>query len=214
MDKKKIFEGLMLYLKLRYKNEPILLDYKMINTQIDDKDFGSSKIPSNFVDFIEIIIYDNIDEIRDESYSEVSDWYRLNVELDQTKGEIRFTSESYEYEENPSEYGDETSEEEKEILNDLGITSISVKYDGYGDSGDIEDTGETNNGDTVTISDSLLTVLYNRLSDAYGGWENNEGSYGTIDMTNDEITIGHIWKEEVLMETPLDLVITKDDLLA
>lgn len=212
MNKKKLFEGLMLYLKLRYKNEPITVDYQMINTQIDDRDFGSYVIPQNFMDFIDTIIYDNVDEISNESYSEVSDWYRLYLEINQVEGYIKFTSECYEYDESPDQYHDNTNDEEREVLNDLGVTSVTVKYDGYGDSGDIEEVGLDQNAEEIDISTDLLNAFYDRLESAYGGWENNEGAYGTITIDTNDVSIDHIWKDEVLQETPLDLVITKDDL--
>ena len=53
MDKKKLFEGLMLYLKLRYKDEnDIQIRYLMVGGQIDNTDTEGYTIPSNFLGFL------------------------------------------------------------------------------------------------------------------------------------------------------------------
>jgi hypothetical protein len=213
MDKKKLFEGLMLYFKLRYKGDNnILIRYSMVGGQIDDTDTESYTIPHNLLGFLETIIYDNIEKIRDESYSEISDYYSLYLNIETTNKRLVFTSESYEVDESPSEYNGKLSETEKEIIKNSGINQLSIDYSGYGDSGDIESSYFDENGDSQQIPNDIEDILYRVLEDAYGGWEINDGSYGTININSDGVFIEHNWKEEVLKETPLNLVITKDDI--
>jgi len=213
MDKKKLFEGLMLYLKLRYKDESdIQIKYNMVGGTIDDTDTDGYTIPTNFLGFLESIIYDNIEEIRDESYSEVSDYYSLYLTIEITNKRLVFTSECYEVVETPSEYNVPLSETEMEIIADTGLNQLSVDYSGYGDSGEIESTYMDENGDHQDIPTRIEDILYRVLEDAYGGWEINEGSYGTINIEDGEVFIEHVWKEEELSETPLNLIITKEDL--
>ena len=70
---------------------------------------------------------------------------------------------------------------------------ITVKYEGYGDSGGIEERPENLPRD---VEDFLWEVLWNREA----GFENNEGGYGHIhwDVTADVITINHV---EYITET-------------
>ena len=213
MDKKKLFEGLMLYLKLRYKDEnDIQIRYLMVGGQIDNTDTEGYTIPSNFLGFLEGIIYDNIEKIRDESYSEVSDYYYVYLNIETTNKQLVFTSESYEMSETPSEYSVPLSETEMEIVRNSGVNQLAIDYSGYGDSGSIESSYVDENGDYLDIPTEIEDILYRVLEDAYGGWEINDGSYGTINIEDGEVSITHVWKEEELSETPLNLVITKDDI--
>lgn len=213
MDKKKLFEGLMLYLKLRYKDESdIQIRYSMVGGTIDNTDTEGYTIPSNFLGFLESIIYDNIEKIRDESYSEVSDYYYVYLNIETTNKRLVLTSESYEMSEDPSEYSAPLSETEMEIVRNSGVNQLATDYSGYGDSGSIESSYVDENGDYLDIPTQIEDILYRVLEDAYGGWEINDGSYGTINIEDGEVSITHVWKEEVLQETLLNLVITKDDI--
>ena len=213
MDNKKLFEGLMLYLKLRYKDEnDIQIRYLMVGGQIDNTDTEGYTIPSNLLGFLEGIIYDNIEKIRDESYSEVSDYYYVYLNIETTNKQLVFTSESYEMSETPSEYSVPLSETEMEIVRNSGVNQLAIDYSGYGDSGSIESSYVDENGDYLDIPTQIEDILYRVLEDAYGGWEINDGSYGTINIEDGEVSITHVWKEEELSETPLNLVITKDDI--
>ena len=80
-------------------------------------------------------------------------------------------------------------------LRALGISEITAEYEGYGDSGNVEDV-------TVQPADvKLLEPLATEVGDfawslAYHhhpGFENNEGGYGTLtwDITGDSITLDH-----------------------
>lgn len=213
MDKKKLFEGLMLYLKLRYKDEnDIQIRYLMVGRQIDNTDTEGYTIPSNLLGFLEGIIYDNIEKISDESYSEVSDYYYVYLNIETTNKRLVLTSESYEMSEDPSEYSAPLSETEIEIVRNSGVNQLAIDYSGYGDSGSIESSYVDENGDYLDIPTQIEDILYRVLEDAYGGWEINDGSYGTINIEDGEVSITHVWKEEVLQETLLNLVITKDDI--
>ena len=83
-----------------------------------------------------------------------------------------------------------------------GITSVTVTFDGYGDSGQIEDITACGGdgvadlpeveiliasaawGDpgfaatTMTVEQAIEHLAYDFLSSTHGGWENNDGAYG------------------------------------
>ena len=76
-----------------------------------------------------------------------------------------------------------------------GATAVEATYDGYGDSGNIEDlafvpTRIVPLGATGTrLADFLWQMAYDR----HPGFENNEGGYGEVrwDLEADTISIDH-----------------------
>jgi hypothetical protein len=102
------------------------------------------------------------------------------------------------------------------LLNALalaGITHIVVTFDGYGDSGQIENV-EVRAGDddiamptalieiaeavwgqsepersTVSIATAVESLAYDVLEQTHGGWENDDGAYGDITFDVGEHTI-------------------------
>src|SRR5208282_4394248 len=105
-----------------------------------------------------------------------------------------------------------------DALASAGITSVSVKFDGYGDSGQIEQI-EARAGDalaelpadqiefvepvygdpeeversTHTVTDAIETLVYAFLEQTHGSWEDNDGAYGdfTFDVGNRTITLDY-----------------------
>ncbi|WP_068117765.1 DUF6878 family protein [Tropicimonas marinistellae] len=80
-------------------------------------------------------------------------------------------------------------------LRALGIAEIVAEYEGYGDSGNIEDVTVQPAG--IVLPNDLMTKLEDfAWSVAYHqhpGFENNEGGYGTLtwDIAADSITLDH-----------------------
>ena len=98
-----------------------------------------------------------------------------------------------------------------------GVTLIVVTFDGYGDSGQIENI-EAKAGDTVvampagdveiaeaiwdqtdpsratfSIADAIERLAYDLLEQTHCGWENNDGAYGdfTFDVAERTITLDY-----------------------
>ena len=98
-----------------------------------------------------------------------------------------------------------------------GVTLVVVSFDGYGDSGQIENV-EVKAGDTViampegtieiaeavwdqieadrstiSIADAIERLVYDLLTDTHCGWENNDGAYGdfTFDVAERTITLDY-----------------------
>ena len=76
-----------------------------------------------------------------------------------------------------------------------GQTVFEMEYNGYGDSGQIEDN---------RYSNSIETLGYEVIDLFYSGWENNEGADGTIliDCDNKKVTLNHTYysEEDVFVE--------------
>ncbi len=97
------------------------------------------------------------------------------------------------------------------------ITKVVVHFDGYGDSGQIEDIaayagdadanipadpieiarprwgeGEADR-DSCSLRDAIEALSYDALEETHGGWENNEGAYGdfTFDVASRTITLDY-----------------------
>jgi hypothetical protein len=98
-----------------------------------------------------------------------------------------------------------------------GVTHVVVSFDGYGDSGQIENI-EVKAGDvtvampqtkieiaravwdqpepersTISIADAIEGLAYDFLEQTHSGWEDNDGAYGdfTFDVTARTITLDY-----------------------
>jgi len=105
-----------------------------------------------------------------------------------------------------------------EALAQVGITTVLVEFDGYGDSGRIEDISAHAGPDITvdlpsrnveiarveygslaivreafTVKEAIERLAYDFLEETHGGWENNEGAYGNFlfDVTERTITLNY-----------------------
>ena len=80
-------------------------------------------------------------------------------------------------------------------LRALGISEVTAEYEGYGDSGNIEDVTVQPIG--IALPDDFSTKLgdfaWSVAYHQHPGFENNEGGYGTLtwDIALDSITLDH-----------------------
>jgi hypothetical protein len=102
------------------------------------------------------------------------------------------------------------------VLTAAGVAHVTVDFDGYGDSGQIEDiafkSGEENlpahageavlqvasygqepGPRTFDVRSAIELLVYELLEDDHGGWELNEGSFGTFtfDVAEGAITLDY-----------------------
>lgn len=104
-----------------------------------------------------------------------------------------------------------------DALESTGVTGITVSFDGYGDSGQIEDVqvraGEADIAmpcaaielatavwgqpdpeiSSISIATAVESLAYDVLERTHGGWENNDGAYGDIifDVAKRTITLDY-----------------------
>jgi len=80
-------------------------------------------------------------------------------------------------------------------LRELGINEVTAEYEGYGDSGNVEDVNVQ--PAEVKLPEALVTVVgdfaWSLAYHHHPGFENNEGGYGTLtwDLRDDSITLDH-----------------------
>lgn len=98
-----------------------------------------------------------------------------------------------------------------------GITRATVTFDGYGDSGQIEDISAFAGDETVALPEGEISIAragwgaseiteatmgieeaieqmsYDFLAETHPGWENNDGAYGEFifDLATQAITLDH-----------------------
>jgi hypothetical protein len=114
-----------------------------------------------------------------------------------------------------------------EALAHAGITTIKVSFNGYADSGQIEDIAvKTGDKDvalpvvtveiaharwgspdivrvTRSISEAIEQLAYDFLRETHAGWENNEGAYGDFlfDVAEQAITLNYYERIETFHYT-------------
>jgi hypothetical protein len=83
-----------------------------------------------------------------------------------------------------------------DVLAEIGIHTVTIAFDGYGDSGQVEGIeafdAESNpavlpdnrpvrfRGEETSLREAIETMAYAYLEATHGGWENNEGAFGTF----------------------------------
>lgn len=77
----------------------------------------------------------------------------------------------------------------------LGVTEVTAEYEGYGDSGNVEDITLQPSGIVLPseLSSQLDEFAWGYAYQQHPGFENNDGGYGTLtwDITKDSIDIDH-----------------------
>lgn len=73
-------------------------------------------------------------------------------------------------------------------LIERGVVRVTAEYDGCGDSGQIEDVVFLGAEDAVCeiepgLAEEVEQVLYDLLEGRHGGWENNDGAFGSFAWT-------------------------------
>ncbi len=101
------------------------------------------------------------------------------------------------------------------VLTEADITTVTVEFDGYGDSGGIENVHAEADGSEIALPEGSVTLLtlgwreseptektmpldeaiehmvYELLGQTHGGWENNAGAFGNFvfDVAAETITL-------------------------
>ena len=172
------------------------------------------KIPSNFLPLFDMIIEKYGQEIWNGSMNEEEDdYYRASISFKVDQRLMIITSVITENGEEPASdnYTLNNNEDVNTFLDENNIERITIKYEGGGDDGYIEDKGEGDNGEEYDLSAGMSDVVYSYLEQSFGGWENNEGASGEIIVTKEEIQIDHIWNTRDQVNSDLRIVIKLED---
>ena len=168
------------------------------------------KIPSNFLPLFDMIIEKYGSEIWEGSQNEDGEeYYRLTISFKVDPRVMIMTSMITENGEEDAgdSYELNDNEEVNTFLDEHNLNSIVIEYDGGGDSGEIRNVGEGNDGGEYDLSAGMEDVIYTYLERSFGGWENNEGASGKITVTKEELEINHIWNTRDQVESDLHLMV-------
>lgn len=172
------------------------------------------KIPSNFLPLFDMIIDNYGREIWEGSMNEEEeDYYQASISFKVDQRLMIITSIISENGEDPSsdEYDLNNNEVVNTFLDENNLNSIVVEYQGGGDDGYIENKGKDDNGNQYSLSAGMEDVAYSYLETSFGGWENNEGAYGTIKISKETVEIEHIWITREDVDSDLRIVIKLED---
>lgn len=218
---KKDFKILMAFFR-GTKKDKITISWYVHDDRVDWNypNIGIPNIPENILDVAVRIVETKVDEIFDfDCWSEL-DWYLLSMEIyPQTKKiKLYLEAENYKYEADTYERKLENPELE-EYFKRTGVEIIEARYSGGGDSGDIDSItidGEHSNiqfGSQDDDENLIWDTLYDNLEAAYGGWEIDDGSAGTIELNNNlEIVISHEWNFREMELCEQEIEINENDL--
>jgi hypothetical protein len=84
-------------------------------------------------------------------------------------------------------------------LQDAGVECVHIKYDGCGDSGQIESITYTDGngkpvelaGKTTITEDQLMDLFYDLTQARHPGWENNDGAFGEFEWNLRDDALKH-----------------------
>ena len=180
--------------------------------------------PKVLYGLLEDILDHMVQEIESEVYDHSDDITRfdLNVEIFPKKGLLVYSSadiQSYgkEGESTECEFDEQDEDDNivikcREFLSNLGNPdSVTISYEGSGDSGALEQNGVTSDGRSVDLPSDIEDICYSQLEE-FSGWEINEGSSGEIVITNDSLIVDHYWNREEWDTISLDIKVTADTL--
>ena len=175
------------------------------------------ELPKNIVTLASEIgeyFEDQIEDVFDSCYSE-SDYYLIKMTVNPVKKTAIIKMEAEEYTSQAETYERKLEDPELEdYFKRTGVEIIEARYGGSGDSGDIDTVkidGEDSNIQWNSQDEDEVLIwntLYDRLEAAYGGWEIDDGSAGTIELNDNlEIVISHEWnmREMGYCENQIDI---------
>jgi hypothetical protein len=218
---KRKFRALLTFLR-PYQEEIIQFYWNNYDGRIEWYWTSTNKreIPKNILILAsEIAEYfeDQIDDVFNNCYSE-NDYYQIIMTVNPVKKTVTIKIAAEEYTSQAETYERKLENPELEdYFKTTGVEIIEARYSGGGDSGDIDSItvdGEDSNITWHSDSDDdklIWNTLYDNLENAYGGWEIDDGSAGTIELNNNlEIVISHEWNMREMVDCDDSIEITID----
>lgn len=152
---------------------------------------------------VNYIVENNLGEV----YGSELEWFRGEFDIDTVRQEISISEFWTEYDTNDvvsSEFEDEPevfetlnsliTETEKEIKHFRAPKELTVRFEGSGDSGYLNDNFENT---ILTLPASIEDWCYTELENNFGGWEINEGSSGNFVFNLEDKTVTLNYYENV-----------------
>lgn len=162
---------------------------------------NTQKLPFDISEIITEYISENTSDVDEDNLNS------LNFRLYPKSNRVMISGTYQEIVDGPSSEMEKHKEDDemlKGIMDELENEGVypyaDVDFSGAGDSGYIDETLHVHSGSKPSVSlnkfPNLESYLYEMLSQ-YGGWENDEGAFGsfTIDTRRGAITLNFTWNE-------------------
>jgi hypothetical protein len=224
---KRKFKALLAFLKA-YKKDTIGFSWTCYEGEDPEWEWGHTsiqKMPTNIKNIATESAEMFWEKVYDDAPGSDTEYYRivLTIYPFKNKAEIRCDYEMYD-EQQESYSRDINDEKFIEMFNRKEIDEITARYNGGGDSGEIEyieiDGKAANISWGTPDEDEKLiqNTLYDDLERAFGGWEIDDGSNGEIKIYKPEdyddtivIDIEHYWNMRIMEESSYKKEITEND---
>ena len=220
---KRKFRALLTFLK-PYQEE-VLFYWRNYdgNTEWDWTMCTKQEIPETIRDLAREIVQSLEEEIEDTLYDNCyseSDYYLIDFIVNPVKKTAIIKMEAENYTSQAETYTNVLTDPDlRDYFNRNNVEIIEARYSGGGDSGDIDSItidGEHSNiqfGSQDDDENLIWDTLYDNLEAAYGGWEIDDGSAGTIELNNNlEIVISHEWNFREMELCEQEIEINENDL--
>lgn len=222
---KRKFKALLTFLKA-YKKDTIGFSWSCYEGENPQWEWGHSSvqnIPSNIKDIATEIAEIFWEEVYDDAPQSDTEYYRIVLTIYPFKNKAEISCDYERYTEQQDSYSRDINDEKFiEMFNRKEIDEITARYNGSGDSGEIEYIEI--DGKSVNISwgtqdedEKLIqNTLYDNLENAFSGWEIDDGSNGEIKIyrpydSTIVIDIEHYWNMRRMEESSYKKQITEND---
>jgi hypothetical protein len=222
---KRKFKALLTFLKA-YKKDTIGFSWTCYEGEIPGWEWGHSSIQniaSNIKDIATDIAEMFWKEVYEEAPGSDTEYYRIVLTIYPFKNKVEISCDYEMYVDESESYSrDINNEKFIEMFNRKEIDEITARYNGGGDSGEIEyieiDGKAANISWGTQDEDEKLiqNTLYGDLERAFSGWEIDDGSNGGIKIFrpyDDTIVIDieHTWNMRIMEESSYKKEITEND---
>lgn len=222
---KRKFKALLTFLKA-YKKDTIGFSWTCYEGEIPGWEWGHSSIQniaSNIKDIATDIAEMFWKEVYEEAPGSDTEYYRIVLTIYPFKNKVEISCDYEMYVDESESYSrDINNEKFIEMFNRKEIDEITARYNGGGDSGEIEyieiDGKAANISWGTPDEDEKLiqNTLYGDLERAFSGWEIDDGSNGEIKIyrpydSTIVIDIEHTWNMREMEESSYKKEITEND---
>lgn len=193
------------------------MDY--IDEDISNENGQSITMPEPFNTYIQNLLYEYMDEIHEDSYSDDTGFRDVNMIFDLKNYKIimRVKANYYDSESDSASfklYGlDEWRKRVNDVFNKLNYNGeIAIPYEGNGGWGEVSSEMELINGDKVIpVDENLQRIADEFINFYFKGWKREDGSQGTVYFNREEVWAEHTWNLEKSRECSPNIIINLKD---
>jgi hypothetical protein len=193
------------------------MDY--MDEDISNENGQSITIPAPFNTYIQDLLYEYIDEIHEDSYSDDTGFRDVNMIFDLKNYKIimRVKANYYDNESDGASFElnqlDEWHKMVNEVFDKLNYNGeIALPYEGSGGWGSVSSEMELiNGGKVIPVDENLQRIADEFINEYFKGWKREDGSQGTVYFNREEVWAEHTWNLEKSRECSPNIIINLKD---